>query len=150
MNVLPLPARNATAGAWGAVAVSIPGWCWPVPVIPFYGPEKGTDVTLMLPALYALPEGGDFYSVTWGAGYHGHWSPVPDVNHWAWVGWFLKLVGNLDKADQLAHKLAAEDGIHITPSDDVIASIVTADPSKIIRQCITVAHTLGRWPGGAP
>lgn len=89
----------------------------------------------MLPALYD-PEGKEFMPVTWGAGYYGQWSPVPDVDHWAWWGWFIKLLGPRRIA------VSAEDLITVGHLSRVM------DTNTLGRACIATAHALGRWPGG--
>jgi len=97
----------------------------------------------MLPALYD-PEGKHFMPVTWGAGWLRHWSPVPDVDHWAWEGWFLRL---------LSRKLHIECGQHliriVNLRDAPKGGLYTEGQERNFgRTCIAAAHALGRWPGG--
>ena len=75
MTAFELPADNAPASEWGALAVSIPGWRNPrLPWMPYLLSPAGT-------------------------------SNVPDPDHWAWEGWLLRLIGNPEKADKLADSM---------------------------------------------
>ena len=116
MTALKTPAPDAPAEEWGALAVRIPDWR--SPRLPW------------LPWLLSPSQT----------------SNVPDPDHWAWTGWMLRLLGNLEKADELA------DALHLRrdqcPADAVIDAVVSGNPGRISRACIAAAAALGRWPGG--
>ena len=116
MSAIETPATDARAEEWGAFAVSIPGWRSP-----------------RLPCMpYLLSP--------------SQTSSVPDPDHWAWTGWMLRMLGNLEDADHLADSLNLRRDQ--CSADAVIDAVVTGDPGRISRACIAAAAALGRWPGG--
>jgi hypothetical protein len=123
-----LPAPDAPAEEWGAFAESIPGWRNP-------SPTAVLD-SLAMPRIEVGFPIGDLSSPRF----------VIDPDHWAWEGWLLKLLGNLEEVDKLA------DDLHLRrdqcPSDAVIDAVVSGDSSRINRAAIAAAAALGRWPGG--
>ena len=68
------------------------------------------------------------------------------LDHPATAGCLLAMLGNLEKADELA------DSLHLRrdqcPSDAVIDAVVSGDSGRIGRAAIATAAALGRWPGG--
>ena len=68
------------------------------------------------------------------------------VDHPATAGCLLALLGNLEKADELA------DSLHLRrdecAADAVIDAVMSGAPGRISRACIAAADALGRWPGG--
>lgn len=65
------------------------------------------------------------------------WGPLPDPDHWAWWGWFIKLLG----PERIAVSMWVD---HITVGQAHLAM----DTSALGRACIAAAAALGRWPGG--
>ena len=134
MTALQTPAPDAPAEEWGRLAVSIPGApaAW-----------HRTDELILVTGdgQHIAPDG------TW-------WRPVAcaagllslDPDHPATAGCLLALLGNLEKADELA------DSLHLRrdqcPSDAVIDAVVSGDSGRISRACIAAAAAHGRWPGG--
>lgn len=109
MTALQTPAADAPASEWGRLAVSIPGWRNP-----------------RLPWMpYLLSPLGT--------------SNVPDPDHWAWEGWFLRLLGFGCRVWQ-----NREDGLRTVEIGGVRASMYPI----LGRAMIAAAAALGSWPGG--
>jgi len=138
MSALKTPAPDAPAEEWGELAERIPDWRWP-----WQCPH--TEVCPPMPGFVWL-EGAWCYTddITPVARF-SRTRAIPDPDHWAWEGWMLKLLGNLEEANRLS------DALHLRrdqcPADAVIDAVVTGDPGRISRACIASAVALGRWPG---
>jgi len=125
-----LPAADAPASEWGALAVSIPGWRGPWAC-------SHTEVCPPMPG-FVLFEGavtGWCYTDDITSAARIRVSPDPD--HWAWWGWMLRLLG----PERIAVSMWVD---HITVGTDNLVM----DDSAFGRACIAAAAAVGRWPGG--
>ena len=150
MTALKTPAPDAHASEWGALAVSIPGWRWPISTDP-------RDLAVRLPGFVREKN-------------HWHWVDdifeempciistrlgivqraecVPDPDHWAWEGWMLRLLGNergrlhLDDVGEWSFWVNGPPQTHGT------GHLIHVGES-LGRACIAAASDNGRWPGGA-
>ena len=136
MSMLPLPAPDAPAEEWGALAASIPG----------------------APAAWHRTE--EFILVT-GDGQHialdgTWWSPIAnragllslDVDHPATAGCLLALLGVEAWRIQYTH---GYNGVFYTPSEpsrDRWSEPTWIQVATLGRACIAAAAAIGRWPGG--
>ena len=65
---------------------------------------------------------------------------VPDPDHWAWHGWFLRLLGPGASVNAT--------GGRVTVWIRVTGERYAGHGSNIGRACIETAEAIGRWPGG--
>ena len=147
MTALKTPAPDAHASEWGALAVSIPGWRWPISTDP-------RDLAVRLPGFVREKN-------------HWHWVDdifeempciistrlgivqraecVPDPDHWAWWGWFIELLQPI--------------GFGVGTDEDGVCNVSLWETDEdgtshegtgrtIGRACIAAAAANGRWPGG--
>ena len=129
MTALQKPAPDAPAEEWGRFATQIPDWRWMAGAL-----GRGGSLGQMLVRLRRGDE-GLVASDVW-----------PDPDDPATAGCLLALLGNLEKADELA------DSLHLRrdecAADAVIDAVMSGAPGRISRACIAAADALGRWPGG--
>lgn len=140
--MMELPEADAPASEWGALAVSIPDWRWPISTDSAPEPD--------MPGLFRI--GRLPWRSTRCAQFKHQWSQhdgkgkcVPDPDHWAWEGWLLRLLGEEIQRVCIRHGFGWMDE-HF--GDDGSTEIAWMDSINVGRACIAAAHALGRWPGG--
>ena len=156
MPALETPPIDAPAEEWGRLAVSIPDWRWPwdnaenihCPPMPGWVCVAGLGWTGRSNLTADSWEYTDDLQFVHGDGrlIVPRQEILPDPDHWAWTGWMLRMLGNLEKADELADELGLRRDE--CAADAVIDAVMSGAPGRISRACIAAAAALGRWPGG--
>ena len=134
MTTFELPAPDAPASEWGALAERIPGWRGPWTC-------SHTEVCPPMPG-YLWLEGAWCYADDISPG--SWWSripAIPDPDHWAWEGWLLRLLF----ADDRPVSVTRMSPIAVTVWRHGLGSHTAP---TLGRACIAAAAALGRWPGG--
>ena len=126
MTAYTLPAPDAHASEWGALAVSIPGWEW-APGMLGYNDYGGTD--RIMDHSEASQINADL---------------TPDPDDRATAGCLLALLGPDVNVLRRKHKTL----VTIITGDPDLGT-PKGRGSNLGRACIAAAAALGRWPGGA-
>jgi len=127
---------------WGVLAASIPGWHFP------WETASDSKTPAVPPRGHVLLQGQWVYQEDMAAA-ADFYSPVPDVDYWAWQGWLLRLLAPHDISAHMCSPLY--DGPYFIrwhdPADPDGDPLTFSAPS-IGRCCVLLAQHLGRWPGG--
>jgi len=158
MTAIDLPAPDAPAEEWGRLAVSIPGWRWPISTDSAPEPDMPGFFRIGISkplSVFRLPWRSTPYAQSrhHESQHYGKGECVPDPDHWAWWGWMLRLLG----PERIAVSMWVD---HITVGqshlvmDESAVELVEAwlvdghGPRALGRACIAAAAALGKWPGG--
>ena len=123
MSTFELPALDAHASEWGALAVSIPGWRW----MPGMLTDSGR---------FARPDGLDAWEMDDGDSYFVR-DLCPDPDDPATAGCLLAMAGR-PTVSRIGYRIAVGAPPHW----------VEVPWHQLGRACIAYAAALGRWPGG--